>query len=145
MTRRNPHVTEDCRAVSGVLARIGDKWSVLIVSRLGAGSMRFNDLKRNVGGISQRMLTLTLRGLERDGLVTRTVYPTVPPRVDYELTALGRSLLVPVSALGDWALKNRGKIEEARAKFDRAAAKSSRLVSLSANQARSVRPAHVEA
>ena len=126
MTRRNPHVTEDCRAVSGVLARIGDKWSVLIVSRLGAGSMRFNDLKRNIGGISQRMLTLTLRGLERDGLVTRTVYPTVPPRVDYELTALGRSLLVPVSALGDWALKNRGKIEEARAKFDRATAKSSR-------------------
>ena len=126
MTRRNPHVTEDCRAVSGVLARIGDKWSVLIVSRLGAGSMRFNDLKRNVGGISQRMLTLTLRGLERDGLITRTVYPSVPPRVDYELTALGRSLLVPVSALGDWALKNREKIEQAREKFDRAAAKPAR-------------------
>jgi DNA-binding HxlR family transcriptional regulator len=131
MTRRNPHVTEDCRAVSGVLARIGDKWSVLIVSRLGGGSMRFNDLKRNIGGISQRMLTLTLRGLERDGLVTRTVYPSVPPRVDYELTALGRSLLVPVSALGDWALKNRGKIEEARAKFDRATAKASHPVALS--------------
>jgi len=124
MTRRNPHVTGDCRAIGGVLARIGDKWSVLIVSRLGTGPMRFNELKRNVGGISQRMLTLTLRGLERDGLITRTVYPTVPPRVDYELTALGRSLLVPVSALGDWALKNRVRIEEARAKFDRAAAKS---------------------
>lgn len=134
MTRRSPHVTADCRAVSGVLARIGDKWSVLIVSRLGAGPMRFNDLKRNIGGISQRMLTLTLRGLERDGLVTRTVYPSVPPRVEYELTALGRSLLVPVSALGDWALKNCGKIEEARAKFDRAAAKPSRPVtSLSAS------------
>lgn len=93
--------------------------------------MRFNDLKRNIGGISQRMLTLTLRGLERDGLVTRTVYPSVPPRVDYELTALGRSLLVPVSALGDWALKNRGKIEEARAKFDRATAKASHPVALS--------------
>jgi DNA-binding HxlR family transcriptional regulator len=126
MTRRNPHVTGDCRAIGGVLARIGDKWSVLIVSRLGTGPMRFNELKRNVGGISQRMLTLTLRGLERDGLITRTVYPTVPPRVDYELTALGRSLLVPVSALGDWALKNRGRIEEARATFDRAAAKSTR-------------------
>jgi DNA-binding HxlR family transcriptional regulator len=126
MTRRNPHVTGDCRAIGGVLARIGDKWSVLIVSRLGDGPMRFNELKRNVGGISQRMLTLTLRGLERDGLITRTVYPSVPPRVDYELTALGRSLLVPVSALGDWALKNRGKIEDARAKFDRAAVKSTR-------------------
>jgi DNA-binding HxlR family transcriptional regulator len=126
MTRRNPHVTGDCRAIGGVLARIGDKWSVLIVSRLGDGPMRFNELKRNVDGISQRMLTLTLRGLERDGLITRTVYPTVPPRVDYELTALGRSLLAPVSALGDWALKNRGKIEDARAKFDRAAAKSTR-------------------
>jgi DNA-binding HxlR family transcriptional regulator len=123
MTRRNPHVTEDCRAVSGVLARIGDKWSVLIVSRLGDGPMRFNELKRNVGGISQRMLTLTLRGLERDGLITRTVYPTVPPRVDYELTSLGRSLLVPVSALGEWARKNRGKIEEAQIKFDRSSAK----------------------
>lgn len=120
MTRGNPHVTEDCRAVSAVLARIGDKWSVLIVSRLGNGPIRFNALKRDIGGISQRMLTLTLRGLERDGLITRTVFPTVPPRVDYALTALGRSLLVPVSALGDWARKNRGRIEEAQAKFDRA-------------------------
>lgn len=118
MTRGKPHVTEDCRAVSAVLARIGDKWSVLTVSRLGGGPRRFNELKRDIGGISQRMLTLTLRGLERDGLVTRTVFPTVPPRVDYELTALGRSLLVPVSALGDWALKNMKRIEESRAHFD---------------------------
>lgn len=125
MTRRNPHVTEDCRAVSSVLARIGDKWSVLIVSRLGVGPMRFNELKRNIGGISQRMLTLTLRGLERDGLITRTVYPTVPPRVDYELTPLGRSLLVPVSALGEWARTNRGKIEAAQAKFDRRSTRAS--------------------
>jgi DNA-binding HxlR family transcriptional regulator len=101
-----------------VLARIGDKWSVLTVSRLGGGPLRFNELKRGIGGISQRMLTLTLRGLERDGLITRTVFPTVPPRVDYELTALGRSLLVPVSALGEWAIKNRKKIEEAQAGFD---------------------------
>ena len=122
MSRRNPHVTEDCRAISGVLARIGDKWSVLIVSRLGSGRMRFNELKRDVGGISQRMLTLTLRNLERDGLITRTVFPTVPPRVEYELTALGRSLLAPVSALGEWATRNRAKIEEAQARFDRGCA-----------------------
>lgn len=118
MARRHPHVTEDCRAVSSVLGRIGDKWSVLIVSRLGDGAMRFNELKRSIGGISQRMLTLTLRGLERDGLITRTVFPTVPPRVDYELTALGRSLLSPVSALAEWALKNRRRIEESQTRFD---------------------------
>lgn len=119
MSRGNIHVTEDCRAVSAVLARIGDKWSVLIVSRLGAGAKRFNELKREIDGISQRMLTLTLRNLERDGLITRTVFPTVPPRVDYQLTGLGRSLLVPVSALGEWALKNRLKITEAQANFDK--------------------------
>jgi len=118
MSRGHKHVTEDCRAISTVLARIGDKWSVLIVSRLGDGPRRFNELKRTIGGISQRMLTLTLRNLERDGLITRTVFPTVPPRVDYELTALGKSLLVPVSALGDWAIRNRGRIEDARQKFD---------------------------
>jgi DNA-binding HxlR family transcriptional regulator len=104
--------------VSSVLGRIGDKWSVLIVSRLGDGPMRFNELKRSIGGISQRMLTLTLRGLERDGLITRTVFPTVPPRVEYELTALGRSLLSPVSALAEWALKNRRRIEDSQTKFD---------------------------
>src|SRR5580698_1030710 len=118
MKQGNIHETGDCRAVSGVLARIGDKWSVLIVSRLGQKQMRFNEMKREIGGISQRMLTLTLRNLERDGLITRTVYPTIPPRVDYALTALGRSLLVPVNALSDWALKNIGKIEQARSEFD---------------------------
>ena len=118
MKQGNIRDTGDCRAISGVLARIGDKWSVLIVSRLGARSMRFNELKREIGGISQRMLTLTLRGLERDGLITRTIFPTIPPRVDYELTALGRSLLEPVMGLSAWALRNIGKIETARAKFD---------------------------
>ncbi len=118
MKQGNIHETEDCRAVSGVLARVGDKWSVLIVSRLGARPMRFNEMKREIGGISQRMLTLTLRNLERDGLVTRTVFPTIPPRVDYELTATGRSLLEPVMALGDWARRNAAKIETARAKYD---------------------------
>jgi len=123
MARGKPHVTGDCRAIGAVLARVGDKWSVLIVSRLGNGPMRFSELKRDIGGISQRMLTLTLRGLERDGLITRTVFPTVPPRVDYELTALGRSLLVPVSALGEWARKHMNRIEDAQAKFDARAAK----------------------
>ena len=122
MKPRSTHLPGDCRAISDVLARVGDKWSVLVVSRLGSGSMRFNELRRSIGGISQRMLTLTLRGLERDGLVTRTVFPTVPPRVDYALTPLGRDLLEPVSALGDWATRNQAKIARAREKFDGAAA-----------------------
>lgn len=112
------HLSENCQAVSQVLSRVGDKWSVLVVSILGKGPMRFNELKRAVDGVSQRMLTLTLRALERDGLVTRTVFPSVPPRVDYELTTLGRSLLSPVSALTAWALDHRGDIDTARRKFD---------------------------
>ena len=112
------HVAEDCRAVSEVLARVGDKWTVLVVSALGDGPKRFNELRRALGSISQRMLTLTLRGLERDGLLTRTVFPTIPPRVDYELTRLGRSLLEPVSTLGLWARRNRAAIQEARQRFD---------------------------
>jgi DNA-binding HxlR family transcriptional regulator len=112
------HLPADCRAIGDVLARIGDKWSVLVVTRLGQGPMRFNELRRAIGGISQRMLTLTLRGLERDGLVTRTVFATVPPRVDYALTPLGRDLLGPVSALGAWALRNEAKIARARERFD---------------------------
>jgi DNA-binding HxlR family transcriptional regulator len=124
MKQGNIHDTSDCKAVSGVLARIGDKWSVLIVSRLGKGPMRFSGIKREIGGISQRMLTLTLRSLERDGLITRTVFPTIPPRVDYALTPLGLSLLQPVTALGDWALRNINKIDAARARFDAALAKS---------------------
>ena len=120
-TRRTPgnlHVPEDCRAVSEVLSRVGDKWTVLVVSTLGDGPKRFNELRKALGSISQRMLTLTLRGLERDGLVTRTVFPTNPPRVDYELTRLGRSLLEPVSELGLWARKNRPAIAQARERFD---------------------------
>src|SRR5215813_6372347 len=95
----NLHVPEDCRAVSEVLARVGDKWTVLVVSTLGGGPKRFNEMRRALGSISQRMLTLTLRALERDGLVTRTVFPTIPPRVEYALTKLGHSLLEPVSSL----------------------------------------------
>ena len=116
------HLSENCQAVSEVLQRVGDKWTVLVVKILGRGPMRFNELKRTIDGISQRMLTLTLRALERDGLVTRTVFPSVPPRVDYELTALGRSLLVPVSALAAWAIDHRAAIAAAQIKFDAKAA-----------------------
>src|SRR6266852_3566111 len=118
LIQSNLEVAEDCRAVSEVLARVGDKWTVLVVSALGEGPMRFNELRRALGSISQRMLTLTVRGLERDGLVTRTVFPTIPPRVDYELTKLGHSLLEPVSTLGSWARKNQPAIQEARRRFD---------------------------
>ncbi len=113
-----PHKSAECLAVNSVLARVGDKWSVLIIVLLGDGKMRFNELRRMVGGISQRMLTLTLRGLERDGLVTRTVFPTIPPRVDYELTALGRSLWTAVEPLGFWARSHVGDIHKARSTFD---------------------------
>lgn len=112
------HSPAQCTRVNSVLSRIGDKWSVLIVMLLAAGPCRFNELKRRVGGISQRMLTLTLRGLERDGLVTRTVTPSIPPRVDYALTPLGHSLRVPVMALGQWAMANMDEIEAARDSFD---------------------------
>jgi DNA-binding HxlR family transcriptional regulator len=115
-TRR--HIPGDCRAVGSILARVGDKWSVLVIMLLGDGPRRFNQIKRMVGGISQRMLTLTLRGLERDGLVTRTIFPTIPPRVDYELTDLGRSLSQTVEALGAWALDHLALIEAARRRFD---------------------------
>jgi DNA-binding HxlR family transcriptional regulator len=110
----------DCRAISEVLSRIGDKWTVLVVNLLGGGPKRFSEIKREVGGISQRMLTLTLRALQRDGLVTRTVHPTVPPSVEYDLTELGHSLLVPVQALGQWALINQHTMAGARRRFDAA-------------------------
>ena len=117
----NLHVPEDCRAVSEVLSRVGDKWTILVVGELGQGPRRFNEIRRALGSISQRMLTLTLRGLERDGLVTRTVFPTIPPKVEYALTKLGRSLLEPVSGIGLWARQHRAAIEAARQRFDSAA------------------------
>jgi DNA-binding HxlR family transcriptional regulator len=110
---------EDCRAISSVLSLVGDKWSVQIIVRLGDGPMRFNEIKRVIGGISQRMLTLTLRGLEREGLVTRTQFPTIPPRVDYELTALGHSLWAVVYPLGIWAHTHLAAMNKAREKFDK--------------------------
>ena len=107
-----------CRTISTLLSRIGDKWTVLVVSTLGEGSRRFNELRREIPSVSQRMLTLTLRNLERDGLVIRTVTPTIPPRVDYELTPLGHSLLKPIMGLTEWALENVAAIHKAQAVFD---------------------------
>jgi DNA-binding HxlR family transcriptional regulator len=112
------HAPSACQTVTEVLARVGDKWSMQIVMNLASGPMRFNALLRAVAGISQRMLTRTLRNLERDGLVSRTVTPSVPPRVDYALTALGESLREPVNALGDWAVANREAIAASRERFD---------------------------
>lgn len=112
------HAPGQCQVANDVISLVGDKWSVLVVSTLGNGRMRFSEIKRAVEGISQKMLTTTLRGLERDGYVTRTVYPTVPPRVDYELTDLGRELLEPVAALGNWAVANHARVLKARRAYD---------------------------
>jgi len=118
---RKTHFRDDaaCPLVRDVLTRVGDKWSVLIIVLLGEGTKRFSELRRMIEGISQRMLTLTLRALERDGLVLRAVYPTVPPRVEYTLTPLGRTLLKTLSELTNWARANREGIERAREEFDR--------------------------
>jgi len=107
-----------CRTISTLLSRIGDKWTVLVVQTLGEGPKRFNELRREIPSVSQRMLTLTLRNLERDGLVNRTVTPSIPPRVDYELTELGNSLQKPICGLATWALDNVGAIHEAQARYD---------------------------
>ncbi|MBS1094826.1 winged helix-turn-helix transcriptional regulator [Gluconobacter wancherniae] len=117
-TQAQPHNTNDCETVRAILARTGDKWSVLIVKMMGSGPQRFSALRRGITGISQRMLTLTLRNLERDGLVLRTVTPSTPPRVDYELTRLGHSLWIIMESFGQWAIANRSEIETARARFD---------------------------
>lgn len=114
----HPHANPDCRAVSEVLSRVGDKWTVLVVKALATESRRFNELKRDIGGISQQMLTRTLRTLERDGMVARSVHPTVPPQVDYALTDLGRSLAEPVMALADWTFANLPAIHANRAAYD---------------------------
>ena len=124
-------VTPDCRAVADILSRIGDKWTVFVVRSLSDGPKRFTEIKRVINGISQRMLTLTLRGLERDGFVTRTVTASIPPRVDYELTELGRTLIGPLHTIGEWATTHRQQVEDARDSFDRAALESAppRLIS----------------
>jgi len=107
-----------CTTIREVLARVGDKWSVFVITLLGERTLRFTELQRSIDGISQRMLTLTLRQLERDGLVDRVVYPIVPPRVEYSLTALGRTLLAPLLGLAGWADAHRGDIEAARVEYD---------------------------
>ena len=112
----------DCKVTGAVLARIGDKWTVFVIACLASRTMRFNELKRRIGGVSQRMLTLTLRGLERDGLVMRTVYPTVPPRVDYDLTPLGRTLVEPLRGISAWAQANLPKVSAAREAYDKSEA-----------------------
>ncbi|MCC5621587.1 helix-turn-helix transcriptional regulator [Nostoc sp. CHAB 5715] len=119
MSLQDTSKSANCLAMSDVLNRIGDKWSVMVVGMLGrSGTLRFNELKRLINGVSQRMLTLTLRNLERDGLVTRTIYPEVPPRVEYSLTELGKTLQGPISGLWDWAGENHGSIIDARAIYD---------------------------
>lgn len=117
MEPRNPDHTE-CRAISDTLGLLGDKWTVLVVSLLGERTMRFSELKRSIDNISQKMLTTTLRQLERDGFVTRTVFPTIPPRVEYELTDLGRDFLNPVEGLIRWAKTNAVRLEAARLHHD---------------------------
>ena len=108
----------DGRAIRDILARIGDKWSLLVIATLHEGRLRFGELQGHIPGISQRRLTLTVRQLERDGIVTRTVFPEVPPRVEYELTELGETLFVPARAIADWAVAHHDEIERARTAYD---------------------------
>ncbi len=117
MVDRAASAVDTCRA-RDVLDRIGDKWSVYVIGLLGDGPRRFTDLLRTIDGISQRMLTVTLRGLERDGIVTRTVYPVVPPRVEYDLTPSGHTLLMTVRELIAWADEHTGDIDAARIRYD---------------------------
>ncbi|MDF2118699.1 helix-turn-helix domain-containing protein [Roseiarcaceae bacterium H3SJ34-1] len=109
---------EACRPLTDILVRIGDKWTVQVIGALSKGSLRYSQIFKQIEGVSQRMLTLTLKGLERDGLVTRTIYPTIPPRVDYALTDRGRTLIEPLHVLWTWAYENRDAIDETRRAFD---------------------------
>jgi DNA-binding HxlR family transcriptional regulator len=115
-----PRPETECIVVREILDRVGDKWSVLVIALLGEQGRRFSELRRSIEGISQRMLTLTLRQLERDGLVSRTVHATVPPRVDYELTPLGRSVLEPLTGLMTWAQEHGTDVAEARRRYEEA-------------------------
>lgn len=112
-------MSSHCRKLSEVLTIVGDKWTVMIVMVLIDHPRRFNDIKRTIGGISQQMLTRTLKALERDGTVSRTVHPTVPPQVEYALTDLGQSLAKPLRALGIWASEHLEEIEGNRQRYDR--------------------------
>lgn len=108
-----------CRSVGGVLAQLGDKWTILVIRMLAVRGQRFSELKRGIGSVSQKMLTRTLRALERDGYVSRKLTPTSPPRTDYALTPMGREVLVPLDALAMWALENRAVVESSRRRYDR--------------------------
>jgi DNA-binding HxlR family transcriptional regulator len=116
--RSNAHMPAEWRPVGDFLALIGDKWTVMIIGALGDGKRRFNELKRDIDGISQKMLSAKLRVLERDGLVSRTFFPVIPPRVEYELTALGHQLLRPPAGLAEFALMNQFQVEHSRRRFD---------------------------
>ncbi|PZO64209.1 MAG: transcriptional regulator [Paracoccus denitrificans] len=118
MIPRDVKDTQNCQRISQMLSRIGDKWTLLTVRALGEGPRRFSELKRELGSISQKMLTVTLRNLERDGFVTRTVTPTTPPQVSYTLTELGRDLSCPISKLADWTFANCDAIDRAREAYD---------------------------
>ena len=131
MTTTPAHpMDQDCQKVSRILARIAEKWSMLVVMLLRDGPRRFNDIKRNTAGISQQMLTRTLRGLERDGIVTRTILPTSPPQVEYSLTKLGRSMSEPVLAFGEWVRAHLVEFDAARRRFDERGGKVERLAGL---------------
>jgi DNA-binding HxlR family transcriptional regulator len=114
MTGEPQHLLSDCRRVGDILARVGDKWTILLLTAIGDRRMRFGELHRAIDGISQRMLTVTLRKLEHDGILIRTAYPTIPPRVEYELSDRGRSLKLALAPIGKWVLENRTGIEETR-------------------------------
>lgn len=118
MKPRHGHISESCRPISEILSLIGDKWTSLIIGRLRAEPLRFNELKRRVDGISQKVLTASLRALVRDGFVERIEYPTVPPSVEYRLTPFGHELAEPLSVLQQFALDNAGRMEAARAAYD---------------------------
>ena len=117
-TASDGQILRDNRNVGKVLARVGDRWSVLVIVLLGGGTRRFNEIKRSIEGISQQMLTRTLRGLERDGIVKRTILPSSPPQVEYALTSLGGSLSKPVLALGKWACEHIEEVNEAQKLFE---------------------------
>ena len=118
MAKTNEHLPGDCRPIAHILSRVGDKWTILLLNVLGDETMRFKDLHRAVPGISQRMLTVTLRNLERDGLIRRTVYPTIPPKVEYALSDRGRSLRCALVPIADWVTQNRDGIEQSQQHFD---------------------------
>ena len=123
MTKAKDHLigecaSGDCRPIAQILARVGDKWSILLLEVLGSDTMRFKELHRALAGISQRMLTVTLRNLERDGLISRTVYPTIPPKVEYRLSERGVTLRCAIVPIAEWAAKNRTGIEASQRRFD---------------------------